>query len=110
MEEHHFVSSLGHVLRLCLAHVQLIIFFVLGVVDWAIPFFDHVRPYFLWMAFYYWTIYRPTLWPPIYVFIFGLLIDLLLSMPFGLNAFLLVGMLDLISIFSLTYLSNNHRK
>ncbi|MBI1301320.1 MAG: hypothetical protein GC137_06635 [Alphaproteobacteria bacterium] len=49
------------------------------------------------MVIYYWSIYRPTLIPPAFVFILGVLMDLVGNLPVGLTAFLFLFVRHIIS-------------
>jgi rod shape-determining protein MreD len=51
---------------------------------------DVVKPQLVIMGIYYWAIYRPTLVPPSFCFVIGLLLDLLSGMPPGMNALIFV--------------------
>ncbi len=75
-----------------LALAQMIIFllFLLGLISYSISYSDAVRPYFIVICIYFWSIYRPTLLSPAYVFILGLLFDFILNYPVGLHAMLFV--------------------
>lgn len=72
----------------------MLVLFVLLVLS-AFPFeFLHlgeIRPMFMLMAVYYWTLVRPALLPPVVVFLLGLGLDLLAAWPLGLNALTLVA-------------------
>ena len=86
-----FVETLGWTLRLLLAQIVVIFFLCLNVSSFSIPFAGDVRPHFLLAVVFYWAVYRPTLLPPWYVFVLGLLVDVLSGLPMGLNAFILIA-------------------
>lgn len=77
-------------IRVCVTYAVLFTLFLLNVITLPIPFPGAVKIPFILMAVYYWSIYRPTLIPSALVFIAGLLLDLLLHEPVGLNALILV--------------------
>lgn len=78
--------------RVLLAQVVIFFLFMLGLVSFSIPMSGEVRPFFILMALYYWAIYRPSLLHPFFVFIYGIIFDLILGFPLGIHAvlFLLV--------------------
>ncbi len=78
--------------RLALAHGFIFILFLLGVISYSVSSPDVVRPYFIVMALYFWSIYRPTLMSPAYVFALGLLFDFILNYPVGLHALIFVAL------------------
>ena len=66
----------------------LLVLILLSAVPFRIAHLGEVRPAFMLMAVYYWTILRPA--PPLAVFAVGLVLDLLSAYPFGMNALVLV--------------------
>ncbi len=78
--------------RLLLAQGVIIGFLLLNVVSSSMPHAGDFKPFFLLMAVYYWTIYRPSLMPVIYTFALGLVIDLLASPLVGLTSLILIGL------------------
>ena len=87
-----FLSSenISWLWRVGLAHGLILFLFLLGVTSFGFSFDETVRPYFFIICIYFWSIYRPTLMSPVYVFILGLLFDILLGLPLGLHALLFV--------------------
>lgn len=83
-------KAVENALRLIVPHLLLLALLLLSVT--SLPFLPTgaVKPQFVLMAVYYWAIYRPTLLPPSYCFILGLLMDILTGMPPGINALILV--------------------
>jgi rod shape-determining protein MreD len=67
----------------------LLMLILLSTIPFRIAHLGEVRPVFMLMAVYYWTILRPA--PPLAVFLLGLLLDLLSDYPFGMNALVLVA-------------------
>lgn len=72
--------------------VLLAIFGLLIAGAFPVPLgkFGEIRPAFLLMAVYYWTIMRPEALPSPLVFVAGLLFDLLSGHPLGMNAMILI--------------------
>ncbi len=59
---------------------------LIGVLPLHIPGYARVAPMFALMAIYHWAIYRPELMPAVAVFLIGLLQDILMGLPLGVNA------------------------
>lgn len=76
--------------KLLLAQGIIILLMLLNIVSFSVPHAGSFKPFFLLMAIYYWSIYRPTLIPLAYVFILGIIMDLEAGLPVGLSALLLV--------------------
>jgi rod shape-determining protein MreD len=76
--------------RLGLSLLALFTLFILSAVPFKIPHFGEIRPLFMLMAVYYWTVVRPAPLPSLFIFITGLFLDLLAAYPLGMNALLLV--------------------
>ncbi len=75
---------------LSLAHIFIFFLFTLDLISYSVSYSDVVRPYFILICIYFWSIYRPSLLLPVYVFILGILFDFLLNYPIGLHAILFV--------------------
>ena len=84
-------KKLENLLRLMVPHVLLLVLLLLSLVNLPLPYVGTVKPYLVLMAVYYWSIYRPTLVPPLLCFLMGMLLDIISGVPMGLNAFILVG-------------------
>ena len=80
-----FLRTLG---RWGLALAAILALVLLSTIPLQIAHLGEVRPVFMLMAVYYWTILRPS--PPFAVFVLGLLLDLLSGYPLGMNALVLV--------------------
>lgn len=76
--------------RMILPYSVLVFLFLLNVVSVPYPLSAVFKAPFLVMAIYYWSVYRPTMLPPWFLFIIGLLFDILSGVPLGLNAGLFV--------------------
>lgn len=73
------------------AHAISALLFLFGLAGLGIAHIVEVKPCFILMAVYYWSIFRPTILPPPSVFAIGLVIDVLSGLPVGLNAAILVA-------------------
>lgn len=85
--ESRFLKAIG---RWGLGLSVLLVFFALSLTPIEVAHFGAVRPAFMLMAVYYWTILRPGIVPAPFVFVIGLTLDLLSGYPLGMNAFILV--------------------
>ena len=81
-----------HAGRMAIPYILLLVLFLLGFISMPLPHMGAVKPYFVLMAIYYWSIYRPTLMPPYLCFFMGLAMDALSGGPLGLSAMILVMM------------------
>ncbi|MFH1159041.1 MAG: rod shape-determining protein MreD [Pseudomonadota bacterium] len=81
---------LGAVGRWGLMLLTVFVLFILSAFPFEIAHLGEVRPFFMLMAVYYWTILRPSLLPPPATFVIGIILDLLFNWPFGMNAVVLV--------------------
>ncbi len=81
------VSAIG---RGAMVFLALSALFLLNLVPLNLGHFDSLRPPFLLMAVFYWTIFRPGLLATPVVFILGLLMDIVSGWPPGVSALLLV--------------------
>ena len=77
--------------RVSLAQFITFIFFIANIVSFSMPEAVLVRPYFILIAIYYWSIYRPTFLSPLFIFILGLLYDLILAYPLGLHSIIFIA-------------------
>lgn len=83
-------ETLSWTLRFVFAQIVIVLVLALSVTSFSIPVTGEVRPHFLLAAVFYWAVYRPTLMPPWYIFILGLIMDTLSNLPLGMNALILV--------------------
>lgn len=72
--------------RYAIVTVAVLGLFCLSVIPMQAGGIDDIRPPFLLMAIYYWTIFRPRLLSPVAVFLIGLVIDLVTALPLGMTA------------------------
>lgn len=73
--------------RMAVPYLVLLVLFAFDFIYLPFPYVYAVEPAFFLMGLYYWAVYRPSLLPPTIVFAVGMLIDLLMMSPLGLNAF-----------------------
>lgn len=85
-------GSIVGMLRLAVPQVLLLALLLLNLIPLPIPYVGAVKPMFVMMAVYYWSINRPTLMPPWLCFAAGFIMDVMTGMPPGVNAFILVAL------------------
>lgn len=90
IEQDFTVKGIENAGRLLVPHLLLLVLLLLNIVALPLLPTGAMKPQFVLMAVYYWAIYRPTLLPPLFCFIVGLLIDILSGMPPGVNALIFV--------------------
>jgi len=81
-------SLLKTIGRWGLALAAILVLVLLSALPLQIAHLGEVRPVFMLMAVYYWTILRSS--PLLAVFVLGLMLDLLSDYPLGMNALVLV--------------------
>ena len=69
-----------------------VVLVLLSTVPYYIPGYGPTAADFVLMAVFYWSIHRPDLLSPVTAFLLGLLQDILVGMPPGMNALVLVLM------------------
>jgi len=81
------------VARLSVPQILLIFLLLLSYISLPLPlpYVGMVRPYLVLMGIYYWSVYRPTLVPPVLCFGLGIIMDILSGGFLGLNALVLVA-------------------
>ncbi len=89
MDSEFRTQLLGTVGRWSLVLALVLALLLLSAVPFSITGFGDVRPFFALMAVYYWSILASA--PPVGVFAFGLVLDLLSGYPPGMNALVLVA-------------------
>ena len=67
-----------------------ILLVLLSTIPFYIPGYGPMAANLVLMAVFYWSIHRPDLLSPVTVFLIGLLQDILVGMPPGMNAFVLL--------------------
>lgn len=91
MSDFSLAKRFDWIWRFLLAHTVTATMFLLGLVSYSMPFAGQIKPYFLLMPVYFWSIYRPAVMPPVLILIIGVLFDLVSGQPYiGLSAFILL--------------------
>lgn len=85
-----FSKKLEIFARFCVAYSLVVVFLMLDMISFNVPYFNEIRPSFTLMALFYWSIYRPSMVPSWLAFFLGLLVDIVSGLPLGLNALLYV--------------------
>ena len=79
-------ETIGWFLRVCFAQIFTGLMLLLSLVSYSLPYTDSIRPFFILMPIYYWSIYRPSLVSPLICFLLGIILDLISGFPIGLHA------------------------
>lgn len=79
-------EQLDMFLRICVPYGVMFILFIFNMVFFSTPLSTTIEIPFVVMVVYYWSIYRPTLIPPLLVFIVGICLDSLSGFPLGLSS------------------------
>lgn len=82
-------------LRSLIPVITAFVFILASVLVWPLPFVGEIAPSLGLIAVYYWAIYRPDLFRPLLVFLLGIINDSIHFLPFGLSAFVFVGVYQL---------------
>ena len=90
-------EKIDYAARLCVPYVVMFILIMVNMSYLHLPLSFSVTLPITLMVVYYWSIYRPTLVSPVFIFIVGVLMDLLGGLPIGLTAFLLLLVRHIIS-------------
>ncbi len=90
-------EKLDGFIRFCVPYALIFVFFTLNMVSFSAPLSTKIEIPLILMCVYYWSVYRPTLIPPVLVFAIGIYFDLLSSMPLGLSAFVLLLLRQIIT-------------
>ncbi len=85
------------VLRACIPYMVMFVFFILNMITFSTPIFIVVEVPFIVMIIYYWSIYRPTILPPLLIFVSAICFDFISGLPVGLSAFTFLIMNNLVS-------------
>lgn len=83
-------ESFDSFLRFSVVYAVIILFLIAEIIILPAPFDSIKLVPFLIITIYFWAIYRPKITPPLLVFTFGLLADMISGMPIGLGAIILV--------------------
>lgn len=84
-------ARIQNILRLLMPQIVMVGLVMLTFARVPVSGMELIRPPFILMAIYYWSIYRPTMVPPVLCFVLGLLVDLLMGTSPGLNALMFVA-------------------
>ena len=76
--------------RYCIAYGVFALLTFISLISFSIPLTEAVRPYFIIMIVYFWAIHRPTLIPPLIIFMVGIIYDMLMGFPLALHSVLFI--------------------
>jgi len=80
-------EKVNELIRLIAVYTLIFLFFIINTMSFYTPLSTKIEVPLIMMVIYYWAIHRPTLIPPLLVFIMGACFDLLSAIPLGLSAF-----------------------
>jgi len=89
-------QKLGQTSRQFLPALLTILYILVSVLIWPLPFVGAVAPSLGLVAVYYWSVHRPDLYRVPVVFLLGMLNDIVHFLPLGLSAFVFVGVHQLL--------------
>lgn len=84
-------NKFGQIVRNLLPFETSLVFIILSVLVWPIPYVGAISPSLGLIAIFYWSVYRPDLLRPLVVFLLGMLNDAINGLPLGLSAALFLG-------------------
>jgi len=94
------LTTIGHRIeqsvRRTLPLITTLLFLMVGVMSWPLPYVGEIKPSLCLIAIYYWSIHRPDLFGPLAAFVLGVLHDALHGLPIGLTAFVFVAVNQLV--------------
>ncbi|MGH1378084.1 MAG: rod shape-determining protein MreD [Alphaproteobacteria bacterium] len=84
-------------LRLCVPYFVMLVLFIFNMAFFSASLSVTVEIPFVIIAIYYWSIYRPTLIPPLLVFVSGICLDFISGFPVGLSSLVFLLMRKIVS-------------
>ena len=76
--------------RYLLPYLFIVLLFSLEMINYPILYLIDIKPFFVLMSVYFWTIFRPKLFPIYIIFSIGIIIDLLMGYPLGISSILFI--------------------
>lgn len=83
-------ENLDWLWRIGIAQGFIALMLLFSLVSFSLPYTDSIRPFFILMPLYYWSVFRPSLVPAVILFALGLIVDFVSGFPIGLHAALFV--------------------
>ncbi|WP_366655147.1 rod shape-determining protein MreD [Fodinicurvata sp. EGI_FJ10296] len=93
----HIGTRLGVIFRNAVPGILMLSLVFVAVIPVPLPAYSTVVPMIPFMALYYWAVHRPDLLPFPMVFVLGILQDVLTGAPLGVNAFIFMIALLVVS-------------
>lgn len=84
-------------LRFCVPYCAMFVLFIFNMAFFSASLSITIEIPFVIIVIYYWSIYRPTLIPPLLVFLFGIFLDFMSGFPVGLSSFVFLLMRKIVS-------------
>jgi rod shape-determining protein MreD len=91
-----FLTNIDLLWRLALVQFFILFLFLMNFTSFSYALSFDIKPFFFLMAIFYWGIYRPTITPLFFIFILGLVQDLVLEYPVGLHSILYISLFMLV--------------
>lgn len=88
MDDFNLTEKSDWLWRLMFAQCICLFFLLFDLINFSVPLMGEIRPYLFLMTIYYWAIFRPTLLPALWIFVLGILYDVVLGFPLGLHSIL----------------------
>lgn len=85
-----WLQNMAPALRGFIPFVFALLLVLISVAPWRFPGFGTITPFFLLMAVFYWSVYRPDRLPYAATFLLGLVQDVLSGNPMGLTPLVLL--------------------
>lgn len=72
--------------RVVLGQSVVLLFLIFSFIDVSFLSSSGVKPYFILLLIYYWSIHRPTFLNPIFIFFVGIFFDVIHGFPIGIHS------------------------
>jgi rod shape-determining protein MreD len=79
-----------------LPFLAVLLLVLVSLMPLRIPGYASVTPDFALMGVFHWTVYRPALLPPLFLFVLGVAFDLVTGAPVGLTAMIFLIMRSIV--------------
>jgi len=89
------IENLDWFWRAALIQLTTFLLLIFSFIDFS--FVINVTPFFLLISIFYWSVYRPSIFPPIMIFCVGIIQSLIFEYPVGLHSILYLSIYFLIT-------------
>ena len=84
-------QRINDIAKIFLPTATAVLFALMSVIPWPLPYFGPIAPSLALIAVYYWAVHRPDLFSPGVVFLVGIFNDAVNDLPFGASALIFVA-------------------